>query len=91
MKHLLFAILLTFSFAGFAQDQAPDQASKQQFNENQEIKSVSGGECLDTSAAGCPAMRGDLSQKEAKEAKGPYRENKKKGDKEPGKGIEQSE
>ncbi len=85
MKHLFFALLLGLSFSVFAQD----QASTQQLNDNQEIKSVAGGECQDTSEAGCPAMRGDLTIKESKEAKAPLKETKtKKGTKEPGKGIE---
>ena len=88
MKHLFLAFVFVLSFSAMAADQDQDKPSAQQVNKELEIKSVTGGECHDTSMAGCPATHADLSPEESMNAKAPLRDNNKKGDKGPGKGIE---
>ena len=86
MKHLILALTLIFSFSVMAQE--ADKVDAQQLNKEQQIKSISGGECHDTSMGGCAATKNDMSAEDSINAKVNYQDPPKGNSKGPGKGIE---
>ena len=87
MKHLILALTFIVSFSVMAQE--ADKVDAQQLNQDQQIKSISGGECHDTSMGGCAATKNEMTAEESINAKTQIKYQDPKGNnKGPGKGIE---